>query len=203
MAGWPVSLQVQLEIVLLVEVDASRAIFSAVALVASLCCAATSGRRQMPDSQSCCEQSTCLHPVSCQFAHACALESSQTHCLLVQCMKSVAGVSTTYAACSALDANFNGGYELYWTVQQSASETLLHAAYASSTSDGFVGWGIPATPGAMIGGNGIIVKNNASAATGASISQESDQGASACRGHTHAVDSSGSGQLDVLATGGL
>ena len=105
--------------------------------------------------------------------------------LPAQCTKSVAGVSTTYAACSALAANFNGGYNMFWTVQQSTSATLLHVAYSSATSDGFVGWGIPATPGVMVGGNGVIVKNNASAARGACWTP--CQSASSVPKHTHSL----------------
>ena len=36
----------------------------------------------------------------------------------LNCTKAVAGNTTTYAACASLAAVFNGGYDLYWTLDE-------------------------------------------------------------------------------------
>lgn len=47
-----------------------------------------------------------------------------------------------------------------------ASVTLMHVAFSGPSSDGYVGWGIPANAGRMIGGNAVIVYPHSAATTG-------------------------------------
>ena len=54
----------------------------------------------------------------------------------LNCTKTVAGNTTIYAACASLAAVFNGGYDLYWTLDEKvhiAHGLLLDAPLCSST----------------------------------------------------------------------
>jgi len=55
---------------------------------------------------------------------------------------------------------------MFWSLETVASVTLMHVAFSGPSSDGYVGWGIPASAGRMIGGNAVIVYPLSAAPTG-------------------------------------
>ena len=77
-------------------------------------------------------------------------------------LQSTAG-STAYSLCQSLIPT--GDAKLYWTLDTSSSPAVLTAAIEATTT-GWLGFGFPATPGYMIGGNAVIARPCASCASG-------------------------------------
>lgn len=83
------------------------------------------------------------------------------------CNITIDGQPKSYAACSSLPVNFNGGYLFYWTLETVAGKTMLHGAFQGTASYGYVGWGIPSESGRMIGADAVVVQTDDASTTGA------------------------------------
>ncbi len=74
---------------------------------------------------------SCCHSLTDSDLHIrpCArtmLQQCQCRVQALNCTKTVAGETVTYPACASLTAVFNGGYDLYWTLNEKVATILTH-----------------------------------------------------------------------------
>lgn len=82
------------------------------------------------------------------------------------CGLTIGGQQETFASCNSL-TGVGPSYNLLWTLEPTSvsGESVLHMAI-EAPSDGWVGWGIPAQAGRMVGTSAVIVKSNSTSSTG-------------------------------------
>ena len=82
------------------------------------------------------------------------------------CGVQLGGRLQQYASCNSLQGA-GAGYSLLWTLQAPRADGMSVLDLAiEAPSTGWVGWGIPATPGEMVGANAIVVRADPAAPTG-------------------------------------
>ena len=82
------------------------------------------------------------------------------------CGLQLGGRLQQYTSCNTLQGA-GAGYNLLWTLQPPSADGMSVLDLAiEAPSTGWVGWGIPSTPGEMVGASAIIVQANPAAPTG-------------------------------------
>ncbi|KAL3141585.1 hypothetical protein ABBQ32_004827 [Trebouxia sp. C0010 RCD-2024] len=86
------------------------------------------------------------------------------------CPLTLGSSTLEFAACRSLEPVISSDYNLLFTVTTPAGQPgpVLHGAI-DAASTGWVGFGIPAQPGVMVGGSAIIVKACPSCPSGAAV----------------------------------
>lgn len=80
------------------------------------------------------------------------------------------GIATTFPQCLNLADSLNADYTVFYNFTPSKADKLIGrldvALDGPTKGNQYIAFGIPVTPGTMIGGSAIVIKSNSSAESG-------------------------------------